>query len=98
MPRLRTTLLIVLELSGFALLGSSLGCSSMSSSSPANPPPPAPPSLSYSQPTLLALVGTAIAPDSPTVTGTVTGYSVTPALPTGLLLDPAAGPIFGQPS
>jgi hypothetical protein len=37
---------------------------------------------------LLATVGTAIAPDSPTVTGTVTGYSVTPTLPTSLSLEP----------
>jgi hypothetical protein len=47
---------------------------------------------------LLATVGTAIAPDSPTVTGTVTGYSVTPTLPAGLSLDSAAGTISGTPS
>ena len=104
MPRLRTTRLIVLALSGFVLLGAVAGCGGKSSSGPANPQPPPPPSLSapsnlsYAQPTLLATVGTAIAPDSPTVTGTVTSYSVTPALPTGLSLDPAAGTISGTPS
>jgi hypothetical protein len=104
MPKFRTTLLIVLALSGFALLGSILGCGGKSSSGPTNPQPPAPPSLSapsnlsYAQPTLLATVGTAIAPDLPTVTGVVTGYSVTPTLPTGLSLDPAAGTISGTPS
>jgi hypothetical protein len=104
MRRLRTTRLIVLALSGFALLGSALGCGGKSSSGPTPPPPPPPPSLSapsnlsYAQPTLLATVGTAIAPDLPTVTGTVTGYSVTPTLPTGLSLDPAAGTISGTPS
>jgi len=104
MPKFRTTLLIVLALSGFALLGSVLGCGSKTSSGPTNPPPPPPPSLSapsnlsYAQPTLLATVGTAIVPDVPTVTGTVTGYSVTPTLPTGLSLDPAAGTISGTPS
>ena len=94
MPKFRTTLLIVLALSGFALLGSVLGCGDKSSSGPTNPPPPAPPSLSapsnltYAQPTLLATVGTAIAPDSPTVTGTVTRYSVTPATPNRLVAGP----------
>src|ERR1700748_1623936 len=104
MPRLRTTRIIVLALSGSGLLGFMLGCGGKSSSSPANSPPSPPPSLSapsnlsYSQPTLAAMVGTAIAPDSPTVTGTVTGYSVTPTLPTGILLDPAAGTISGTHS
>jgi Putative Ig domain len=104
MPRLRTTRIIVLTLSGSGLLGFMLGCGGKSSSGPTNPPSPAPPTLSapsnlsYAQPTLLATVGTAIAPDLPTVTGTVTGYSVTPALPTGLSLDPTAGTISGTPS
>jgi hypothetical protein len=104
MPRLRATRLIVLALSGFILLESVLGCGGKSSSGLTNPAPPAPPSLSapsnlsYAQPTLMATVGTAIAPDAPTVTGTVTAYSVTPTLPTGLSLDPAAGTISGTPS
>jgi hypothetical protein len=104
MPRFRTTVLIVLALSGFVLLGSVLGCGGKSSSGLTNPPPPrtpslsAPSNLSYAQPTLLATVGTAIAPDLPTVTGTVTGYSVTPTLPIGLSLNSTAGTISGTPS
>lgn len=36
-------------------------------------------------------------PYEPTVTGTVTGYSVSPALPAGLSLDPTLGVIAGTP-
>ena len=49
----------------------------------------APKSLSYSTPQTFN-VGTAIAPLSPAVTGTVSGYSVQPALPAGLSLHPTS--------
>ena len=42
-------------------------------------------------------VGLPYGPFPPTVSGTVTGYSVSPALPTGLTLDPASGAISGTP-
>jgi len=44
------------------------------------------------------IVGYAITPLSPTVTGTVTRYAVTPALPAGLSLDAVTGQISGTPS
>jgi hypothetical protein len=44
------------------------------------------------------VVGTSIAPLVPTVTGTVTSYVVSPALPDGLSLDATTGVITGMPS
>ena len=59
---------------------------------------PAPSGLSYSPSSQTGTVGTAITSMIPTVTGTVTGYSVSPALPSGLLLDAVTGTISGTPS
>ena len=59
--------------------------------------PAAPTALSYTTP-VQATVGTAIAPLSPTVTGTVASYSVTPALPAGLSLNTTTGAIAGTPT
>ena len=42
-------------------------------------------------------VATRYGPYPPTVTGPVTGYSVSPALPAGLTLDPTSGVISGTP-
>jgi hypothetical protein len=42
-------------------------------------------------------VGMPYGPYQPTVTGTVTGYAVTPALPAGLTLDAVTGAISGMP-
>jgi len=42
-------------------------------------------------------VGNPFGPYAPTVTGTVTKYSVSPALPAGLTLDPSTGVISGTP-
>jgi hypothetical protein len=62
------------------------------------PAPVTPPSaLTYPSPQSLT-VGTAIAPLTPTVTGTVTSYSVTPALPDGLSLSTSTGVISGTPA
>ncbi len=58
---------------------------------------PPPSGLSYSSPNIYA-VGTEIGPLKPTVTGTVTSYSVSPALPGGLTLDASSGVISGTPS
>jgi len=57
----------------------------------------APSALSY--PAAPALnVNTAIAPLSPTVTGSVTSYAVSPALPAGLALNAGSGVISGTPT
>ena len=58
--------------------------------------PPA--NLLYPQTVITATVGQAIATDTPTVTGTVTSYTVTPALPAGLSLSPSTGAISGRPT
>lgn len=57
----------------------------------------APTGLRYAQSAIFATVGTAINPDTPMVTGTVTSWSVAPQLPAGLSLD-GSGVISGTPS
>jgi len=57
-----------------------------------------PSNLSYPQSAINATVGTVIPADTPTVTGTVTSYSCSPALPTGLALDTSVGTISGTPT
>jgi Putative Ig domain len=59
--------------------------------------PVAPSGLSYPSPSSAA-VGAAITPLSPTVTGTVSSYSITPALPPGLSLNTTTGVISGTPT
>ncbi|RZJ67917.1 MAG: T9SS type A sorting domain-containing protein [Flavobacterium sp.] len=59
--------------------------------------PAAPTALSYTSPNTFT-VGTAIANLNPTVTGTVTSYSVSPALPAGLSLNTTTGVISGTPT
>jgi hypothetical protein len=58
----------------------------------------APSNLVYVQTTITATVGQAITPDTPTVTGTVSSYSVSPALPAGLSLNTTTGTISGTPT
>lgn len=60
-------------------------------------PPPPPTELSYASPQTYT-VGTPIAPLHPSVTGTVTSFSVTPALPDGLVLNSENGQITGTPT
>ena len=59
---------------------------------------PAPSNLLYPQTTISASVGQAITSDTPTVTGTVSSYSVSPALPAGLSLNTSTGSISGTPT
>jgi len=56
---------------------------------------PAPSNLQYALGT--GEVGSPYGPYPPSVSGTVTGYSVSPALPAGLTLDPTSGVISGTP-
>jgi hypothetical protein len=57
-----------------------------------------PPShLSYPSPAK-GTVGAALRPLSPSITGTVEHYAVTPALPAGVVLDSTSGLIAGTPS
>jgi hypothetical protein len=58
---------------------------------------PAPSALSYTSPEQ-ATMGTAMTPLSPTVTGTVASYSVSPALPAGVSLNTTSGAISGTPT
>lgn len=56
-----------------------------------------PAGLIYSHASAVYLVGQSIEPNSPSGGGAITQYSVKPALPAGLNLDPATGVISGTP-
>ncbi|WP_187148904.1 Ig domain-containing protein [Candidatus Korobacter versatilis] len=74
------------------------GCGGGGSSS-TTPPPQTPPSnLTYAQSSLTATVGVAITALTPSVTGTVTSYAVSPALPSGFALSASTGVISGTPT
>src|SRR5690349_8195375 len=64
---------------------------------PSTPPVAAPSGLTYLSPQTFTL-GTQITPLAPSVTGSVTGYSVAPTLPAGLALNASTGQITGTPS
>ena len=57
-----------------------------------------PSALSYTPSSASGTVGTAITSLNPTVTGTVTSYAVSSALPLGLSLDTSSGVISGTPT
>jgi hypothetical protein len=57
----------------------------------------APSALSYDTMTAVYTVNTVIADNDPTVTGTIVSWSVTPALPPGLILNTTTGVISGTP-
>jgi len=63
-----------------------------------SPPAVAPSGLSYAASPITATAKTAIASASPTVTGTVVSYSVSPELPTGLSINATTGVIGGTPT
>jgi hypothetical protein len=75
-----------------------VACGSDGDSNPPPPPPtPAPSGLSYptQQP---YTVNVAVANVTPTVTGSVTSYAVSPALPTGLSVNTTSGVLSGTPT
>ncbi|HKF46774.1 MAG TPA: Ig domain-containing protein [Terracidiphilus sp.] len=81
----------------FTGCGGGVGANGPATTNP-NPPAATPPSgLSYQSP-VQATVGVALTPLSPTVTGSVTGYSVSPAFPAGIALDTSTGVISGTPT
>jgi len=58
-----------------------------------------PSALSYAAGSAIYTKGVAITPDSPTVgSGTVTWYTVSPALPAGIVLDSGTGIVSGTPT
>jgi Putative Ig domain len=63
------------------------------------PPAPQPGvSLSYPSAAQVFVVGTAITPITPAITGTLTSFTVSPALPAGLSVDSNKGTLSGTPT
>ena len=71
------------------------GCSDNKSSSNQTA---APANLVYPASTITATAGQVIPTATPTVTGSVTSYSISPALPAGLTLNTSTGAISGTPT
>jgi hypothetical protein len=59
---------------------------------------PPPSNLVYPQTSISATVGTAISEDTPTATGTVSSYTISPSLPEGLAINSSTGNISGTPT
>jgi hypothetical protein len=57
-----------------------------------------PTNLVYPQATITSNVGQAITTDTPSVTGTVSTYTVSPALPAGISLNASTGAVSGTPT
>ncbi len=58
----------------------------------------APSNLTYPQTSISATVGVAISTDTPSVSGTVSSFGVSPVLPTGLSLNATTGVVSGTPT
>ncbi|MGZ3718368.1 MAG: choice-of-anchor Q domain-containing protein [Bdellovibrionota bacterium] len=83
---------------GISANGSATATSSSTATSTAATTSSAPSALSYSAPMAIYLTGTAIANNTPAVSGTISFYSVSPTLPAGLALDASSGIISGTPT
>lgn len=84
----------------FTLIALASGCGGSGGSK--DPPPQAPsiaaPSnLVYPYASVHVVVGEPIPTDTPTVSGTVSSYRITPALSAGLSMDPVTGTVSGTP-
>jgi polyhydroxybutyrate depolymerase len=88
------SLFVLLLVFGLAACGGGGGGASSGGS---GAPVAAPSALSYPSPQT-AVVGAVFAPVTPSVTGVVAGYSVSPALPAGLSLNTSTGQISGTPT
>lgn len=66
------------------------GCGSSGPSAPAN--------LAYPVAAIHGTIGQAISPDTPTISGAVNSYSISPNLPAGLAINASSGVISGTPS
>jgi hypothetical protein len=85
---------------GALVLGTALSCSNGGnpSTQQLQQSPAAPSGLTYAQTSIVVTVGQAITSDTPTVAGTVTTWSISPALPAGLSFNSATGVISGTPT
>jgi hypothetical protein len=92
--RFRALLCAILLSASLALFAVVSGCSS----SPSAAAGTSPTNLAYPQTTLTVATGQAIPADTPTVTGAVTAYNISPALPAGLSLNTTTGVISGTPT
>jgi hypothetical protein len=88
---LRFLAMAVIAITPFAVVS----CGGGSQPAPQGTPPS---NLAYTQNAINATVGTAIAAETPIVTGTVSSYSCSPTLPAGLVLDSSGGTISGTPT
>ena len=86
----------VVLVAAMVLQGLAIGCGGGGGTRAINPPPPS--DLVYPHTSISATVGTAIATDTPTVTGTVSSYTISPALPAGLAISSSTGAISGTPT
>src|ERR1700738_884975 len=90
-PWLRSWVQDIARLAGVGILVVMAACGGGSGSNPPPPPSnPAPSGLGYTSPQAFT-VGQAITAMTPTVTGTVTSYSITPSLPAGLNMSTSRG-------
>jgi hypothetical protein len=95
--RLLSGILLVCFLLGAVLGGCGGGGGGSDSNTPSNQNAPA--GLIYRQGAVVYPLGEAIVPNTPSTSGgTITQFSVTPALPAGLSLDPTSGIISGTPT
>jgi hypothetical protein len=86
---------LVVWVLALSLFGLNFGCSGGKSNAPTVTAPLA---LVYPQASITVIPGQAIADDAPTVSGSVTSYSISPALPAGLTLNSSTGVITGTPT